>query len=353
MAEVILNDIKKDFGKSTVINNVSIEIKEGDFCVFVGPSGCGKSTLLRIIAGLETPTNGSIIINSKDVTSVDPANRGIGMVFQNYALYPHMTVEENMSFGMRMNNAPKIEIKKKVQEAAKILQLSDLMKRKPASLSGGQRQRVAIGRAIVKGSKVFLFDEPLSNLDAELRVEMRIELTRLHKELGATIIYVTHDQTEAMTMADKIVILKDGCVEQIGKPLELYDNPNNRFVAGFLGSPSMNFLEAKFDGQNLTIPSLEDISIKKFPRLNKKSSKYTIGVRPQDVILKKTNKGKKIELVENLGNLSFCHIKLLKDCYLVSESNNKENLSPGDTIQVKLNENSLYFFEENSGVRIR
>ena len=353
MAEVILNDIKKDFGKSTVINNVSIEIKEGDFCVFVGPSGCGKSTLLRIIAGLETPTNGSIIINSKDVTSVDPANRGIGMVFQNYALYPHMTVEENMSFGMRMNNAPKIEIKKKVQEAAKILQLSDLMKRKPASLSGGQRQRVAIGRAIVKGSKVFLFDEPLSNLDAELRVEMRIELTRLHKELGATIIYVTHDQTEAMTMADKIVILKDGCVEQIGKPLELYDNPNNRFVAGFLGSPSMNFLEAKFDGKNLTIPSLEDISIKKFPRLYKKSSKYTIGVRPQDVILKKTNKGKKIELVENLGNLSFCHIKLLKDCYLVSESNNKENLSPGDTIRVKLNENSLYFFEENSGVRIR
>ena len=209
MAEVILKEVKKDFGKSTVINAVSIKIEEGDFCVIVGPSGCGKSTLLRIIAGLETPTNGSIIINSKAVTTVDPANRGIGMVFQNYALYPHMTVEENMSFGLRMNNAPRTKIKKKVEEAASILQLTELMKRKPASLSGGQRQRVAIGRAIVKGSKVFLFDEPLSNLDAELRVEMRIELTRLHKELGATIIYVTHDQTEAMTMADKIVVLRD------------------------------------------------------------------------------------------------------------------------------------------------
>ena len=220
MAEVILKEVKKDFGKSTVINAVSIKIEEGDFCVIVGPSGCGKSTLLRIIAGLETPTNGSIIINSKDVTTVDPANRGIGMVFQNYALYPHMTVEDNMSFGLRMNNAPRTKIKKKVEEAASILQLTELMKRKPASLSGGQRQRVAIGRAIVKGSKVFLFDEPLSNLDAELRVEMRIELTRLHKELGATIIYVTHDQTEAMTMADKIVVLRDGCIEQIGKPLE-------------------------------------------------------------------------------------------------------------------------------------
>ena len=190
MAEVILKEVTKDFGKSTVINDVSIKINEGDFCVIVGPSGCGKSTLLRIIAGLEIPTYGSIIINSKDVTTVDPANRGIGMVFQNYALYPHMTVEENMSFGLRMNNAPKNKINKRVGEAAKILQLTELMKRKPASLSGGQRQRVAIGRAIVKGSKVFLFDEPLSNLDAELRVEMRIELTRLHKELGATIIYV-------------------------------------------------------------------------------------------------------------------------------------------------------------------
>ena len=196
---------------------------------------------------METPTSGSIIINSKDVTAIDPANRGIGMVFQNYALYPHMTVEDNMSFGLRMNNAPKTTIKKKVGEAAKILKLTELMTRKPASLSGGQRQRVAIGRAIVKGSNVFLFDEPLSNLDAELRVEMRIELTRLHKELGATIIYVTHDQTEAMTMADKIVVLRNGCVEQIGDPLELYSNPDNKFVAGFLGSPSMNFLEAKFD----------------------------------------------------------------------------------------------------------
>ena len=320
MAEVILKEVTKDFGKSTVINDVSIKINEGDFCVIVGPSGCGKSTLLRIIAGLEIPTYGSIIINSKDVTTVDPANRGIGMVFQNYALYPHMTVEENMSFGLRMNNAPKNKINKRVGEAAKILQLTELMKRKPASLSGGQRQRVAIGRAIVKGSKVFLFDEPLSNLDAELRVEMRIELTRLHKELGATIIYVTHDQTEAMTMADKIVVLRDGCVEQVGKPLELYANPDNKFVAGFLGSPSMNFLEAKFDGKDLKIPYLENLKIKKFPKLSKENLKVTIGVRPQDVLFKRSTKGKKIEFVENLGNLSIYHLRLDKNNSLLSES---------------------------------
>ena len=353
MAEVILKEVKKDFGKSTVINDVSIKINEGDFCVIVGPSGCGKSTLLRIIAGLETPTSGSIIINSKEVTKVDPANRGVGMVFQNYALYPHMTVEENMSFGLRMNNAPKTKINKRVGEAAKILQLTELMKRKPASLSGGQRQRVAIGRAIVKGSKVFLFDEPLSNLDAELRVEMRIELTRLHKELGATIIYVTHDQTEAMTMADKIVVLRDGCVEQVGKPLELYANPDNKFVAGFLGSPSMNFLEAKFDGKDLKIPSLENLKIKKFPKLSKENSKVTIGVRPQDVLFKRSTKGKKIEFVENLGNLSIYHLRLDKSHSLLSESNNKESLATGEIIQITLNEKSLYFFDQNSGLRIR
>ena len=353
MSEVILNEIKKDFGKSTVINDVSIKIKEGEFCVFVGPSGCGKSTLLRIIAGLETPTSGSILINSIEVTKVDPANRGIGMVFQNYALYPHMSVEENMSFGLRMNNAPKNEINRKVREAAKILQLTELMKRKPASLSGGQRQRVAIGRAIVKGSKVFLFDEPLSNLDAELRVEMRIELTRLHKELGATIIYVTHDQTEAMTMADKIVVLRDGCVEQIGEPLKLYSNPENKFVAGFLGSPSMNFLDAKFDGNDLKIPSLDNFKINKFPSLIKKKSKIIIGVRPQDVLLKKSTKGKKIDFIENLGNLSFYHTRLAKDNYLISESNNKKSLPKGETIQVTLNEKTLYFFDQNSGRRIR
>ena len=252
-----------------------------------------------------------------------------------------------------MNNAPKNKINKRVGEAAKILQLTELMKRKPASLSGGQRQRVAIGRAIVKGSKVFLFDEPLSNLDAELRVEMRIELTRLHKELGATIIYVTHDQTEAMTMADKIVVLRDGCVEQVGKPLELYANPDNKFVAGFLGSPSMNFLEAKFDGKDLKIPSLENLKIKKFPKLSKENSKVTIGVRPQDVLFKRSTKGKKIEFVENLGNLSIYHLRLDKSHSLLSEANNKESLAPGEIIQITLNEKSLYFFDQNSGLRIR
>ena len=235
MATLEIKKVRKNYGTLEVIHGIDLFINNGEFCVLVGPSGCGKSTLLRMIAGLEQITKGDILIDNQVVNNISAARRGLAMVFQSYALYPHMTVEDNMSFGLRMNNAPKTKINKKVGEAAKILQLTELMKRKPASLSGGQRQRVAIGRAIVKGSKVFLFDEPLSNLDAELRVEMRIELTRLHKELGATIIYVTHDQTEAMTMADKIVVLRDGCVEQIGKPLELYANPDNKFVAGSAG----------------------------------------------------------------------------------------------------------------------
>ena len=244
MSGVKLGAVIKKYGQSQVIHGVDLEVADGEFCVFVGPSGCGKSTLLRMIAGLEETTAGRIEIGTRDVTRVDPAERGIAMVFQTYALYPHMTVEENMGFGLKMNGVARSDIAAKVGEASRILKLDDYLKRKPKALSGGQRQRVAIGRAIVRGPDVFLFDEPLSNLDAELRVEMRVEIARLHKELGATMIYVTHDQVEAMTLADRIVVLNAGKVAQVGRPMELYNDPDNTFVAGFIGSPQMNFLKA-------------------------------------------------------------------------------------------------------------
>ena len=235
MTGVVMKDVVKRYGEVQVIHGINLEIKDGEFCVFVGPSGCGKSTLLRMIAGLEETTQGSMSIGDRDVTRMDPAERGVAMVFQTYALYPHMTVRDNMGFGLKMNGHPKAEIIQKVAEATQILKLEEYLDRKPAALSGGQRQRVSIGRAIVRGPEVFLFDEPLSNLDAELRVEMRVEIARLHKEIGATMVYVTHDQVEAMTLADKIVVLRKGRIEQVGAPLELYRNPDNKFVAGFIG----------------------------------------------------------------------------------------------------------------------
>ena len=257
MSGVTLSNITKKYGEVQVIHGIDLEIKDGEFCVFVGPSGCGKSTLLRMVAGLEDTTGGAISIGARDVTREDPARRGVAMVFQTYALYPHMTVQENMGFGLRMNGHPKHEIAQKVAEASRILKLDDYLKRKPAALSGGQRQRVSIGRAIVRGPEVFLFDEPLSNLDAELRVEMRVEIARLHKEIGATMIYVTHDQVEAMTLADKIVVLRGGVVEQVGAPMDLYRDPDNKFVAGFIGSPAMNFLSAAVKEGVVDVPGLE------------------------------------------------------------------------------------------------
>ena len=245
MPGVRLNGVEKSFGIAKVIHGVSMEIEHGDFAVFVGPSGCGKSTLLRMIAGLEETTAGKVEIEGRDVTHEEPARRGVAMVFQSYALYPHLTVFENMAFSLRLARAPRSELMAKVGEAARILRLEEHLQKKPSQLSGGQRQRVAIGRAIVREPKVFLFDEPLSNLDAELRVQMRLEVARLHKQIGATMIYVTHDQVEAMTLADKIFVLQNGIVRQSGRPLDLYDDPNNRFVAGFIGSPSMNFASGK------------------------------------------------------------------------------------------------------------
>src|SRR6267154_2727301 len=250
MTKLVLDKVSKRFDTTEVMHGVSLDINPGEFVVFVGPSGCGKSTLLRMIAGLETVTAGSVLIDDERINNVPPARRGIAMVFQSYALYPHMSVYENLSFGLRTLWATKSEIATKVAKAAKVLQIEPLLQRKPRQLSGGQRQRVAIGRAIVRDPRIFLFDEPLSNLDAELRVQMRVEIAALHKELGTTMIYVTHDQVEAMTLADRIVVLRLGGVELIGSPLELYNQPINKFVAGFIGSPKMNFLNVKVTGTN-------------------------------------------------------------------------------------------------------
>jgi multiple sugar transport system ATP-binding protein len=250
MASLKLKGVQKRFGKVDVIRNVDLDIADGEFVVFVGPSGCGKSTLLRMIAGLEDISGGELHIDGKLCNDAEPRERGIAMVFQSYALYPHLTVAENMGFGLSLNKTPKPEIEKRVGEAARILKLEHLLDRKPSQLSGGQRQRVAIGRAIIRKPTVFLFDEPLSNLDAALRMDMRMEIAKLHKELGATMVYVTHDQVEAMTLADKIVVLEGGVVQQIGAPIDIYKRPANRFVAGFIGSPKMNFMDVMVKGVN-------------------------------------------------------------------------------------------------------
>ena len=309
MAQVELRNVNKSFGKTEVIHNVDLEIEKGEFVVFVGPSGCGKSTLLRLIAGLETLSSGEIIIADMPVKDLPPSKRGIAMVFQSYALYPHMTVFNNMAFSLNLQGMTKNEIKNRVDSAAKILQMEHLLERRPAALSGGQRQRVAIGRAIVRNPEVFLFDEPLSNLDAALRHDTRVEIAKLHNQLGATTIYVTHDQVEAMTLADKIVVLKDGEVMQVGSPMDLFNNPANEFVAGFLGSPKMNFFDgiivakngsagtADFKGEGIEIKNIKLVSQKK-----EKSETVRLGVRPQH--LKIDPKGiinGKIMLIEKLG----------------------------------------------------
>ena len=285
MAEVQLTDITKSFSAVDVIKGVDLKIEHGEFVVFVGPSGCGKSTLLRLIAGLETVSGGRVLIAGQDVTQVAPAKRGVAMVFQSYALFPHMTVAENISFGLRLADTPKAEIETQVRKVADTLQLTPLLHRRPKQLSGGQRQRVAIGRAIIRNPKVFLFDEPLSNLDAALRNQMRIEIARLHAELKSTMIYVTHDQIEAMTLADRIVVLNGGMIEQVGSPMELYQRPRNLFVAGFIGSPKMNFLSGTVvrNGKEFAV----DLGDFKFPLIPAKQiaegQRITLGFRPEDV----------------------------------------------------------------------
>ncbi|MEO1909025.1 MAG: sn-glycerol-3-phosphate ABC transporter ATP-binding protein UgpC [Paracoccus sp. (in: a-proteobacteria)] len=351
MSGVQLTRVTKDFGPVRVIHGVDLDIRQGEFCVFVGPSGCGKSTLLRMIAGLEETTEGQIRIEDEDVTDAEPADRGVAMVFQTYALYPHMTVAQNMGFGLKMNRHPKAEIAAKVAEASRILKLDPLLERKPAALSGGQRQRVAIGRAIVRGPKVFLFDEPLSNLDAELRVEMRAEIARLHREIKATMIYVTHDQVEAMTMADKIVVLRAGRIEQVGSPMELYDDPDNRFVAGFIGSPAMNFVAGRVQGGQVVTPAFDGPLDRQSPNLMD-GRKVEIGLRPDTLQL--TDHGNfRVDLAENLGGVTYAHLTAPSGEKLVVQTTRRLDPAGGGTVGVTMDPAQAYFFDAESGMRLR
>ena len=322
MADVVLKNVDKRFDKNTVVHNVNLEINDREFVVLVGPSGCGKSTTLRMIAGLEEVTSGEIHIDGKRVNDVPPKDRDIAMVFQNYALYPHMTVYENMAFGLKLRKYPRSEIEARVNETAGILGIGHLLARKPKALSGGERQRVAVGRAIVRKPKVFLFDEPLSNLDAKLRVQMRTEISKLHNSLEATIVYVTHDQVEAMTMGDRIAVMKDGEVQQVAAPLELYEKPANRFVAGFIGSPGMNFLEgrvvfdnghAAFDEGSLQLSIPDGMREALAPWRDRE---VTFGIRPEDITSVDANKDWQearqitatVEVVEPMGSETFLYM---------------------------------------------
>jgi multiple sugar transport system ATP-binding protein len=317
MAEVVLRDIRKAFGRIETIHGVDLDISDKDFVVFVGPSGCGKSTLLRLIAGLEDITSGDLLIGGARVNERTPKDRGIAMVFQSYALYPHMTVYENMAFGLELSKAGKDTIDGKVKEAARILELTPLLDRLPKQLSGGQRQRVAIGRAIVREPKVFLFDEPLSNLDAALRVQMRIEIAKLHSEMGVTMIYVTHDQVEAMTLADKIVVLNAGRVEQVGAPLELYHRPRNLFVAGFIGSPQMNFIDSQVlstdsSGVKVALPGGGSVVAKVSGAGLATGETVKLGIRPEHLMEGQGEGAIKgdVDVVEELGESHFLYVRI-------------------------------------------
>jgi lactose/L-arabinose transport system ATP-binding protein len=318
-----------------VIHGVDLDIQEGAFVVFVGPSGCGKSTLLRMIAGLEDVTDGEIIIKGRDVTDLDPSDRGIAMVFQSYALYPHMSVRDNLAFGLRMARTRAVEIDRRVAQAAAILKIDHLLDRRPGQLSGGQRQRVAIGRAIVREPDVFLFDEPLSNLDAELRVSMRIEIARLHRELGNTMIYVTHDQTEAMTLADQIVVLRNGRVEQSGTPREIYENPQNMFVAGFIGSPRMNFLDVVCQARNLLQIGRHDLDAEGLPAGVPVGTSCKLGIRPEHIVLSDQSDsliGARVEFFEYLGGTRFVYCTLDDGQSVVVEHRDDRDVEPGQPI---------------------
>src|SRR3954452_5202583 len=353
MASVGIRDVKKAFGTTHVIHGVNISIADGEFVVLVGPSGCGKSTLLRMIAGLENITGGEIRIGDRLVNNVPPKERDIAMVFQNYALYPHMTVAANMGFSLKLRSAPKSEIDQRVERAANILGLKPLLERYPRQLSGGQRQRVAMCRAIVRDPQVFLFDEPLSNLDAKLRVAMRTEIRELHQRLKTTTVYVTHDQIEAMTMADKIVVMHDGIVEQIGTPLELYDRPDNQFVAGFIGSPAMNFLKgqvksngrASFEGPNgVTLPLVGAP-----PNSDGRPAVY--GVRPEHFTIADDGAEAEIVVVEPTGSETQVFAKLGGQ-QVVAVFRERHQLNPGDKVRLKPNPALVHLFDETTGKRL-
>jgi multiple sugar transport system ATP-binding protein len=356
MANLNLKAIKKSYGKTNVIKGVDIDIESGEFVVFVGPSGCGKSTLLRMIAGLEDITDGDLMIDDKRVNDLQPKEREIAMVFQSYAIFPHMTVRENVGFGLTVSGVGKEEKERRVNEAARILQMEHLLDRKPNQLSGGQRQRVAIGRAIVRDPKVFLFDEPLSNLDAALRMDMRMEISKLHQNLDATMIYVTHDQVEAMTLADKIVVLKEGEVQQIGSPMELFHNPVNRFVAGFLGSPSMNFVDVTVldvNEKRVTVSSsvLDPVDV---PLERVKCSRLAVGqsvelgIRPQYFKPEHGNQGGalhgKVSLSERLGTETVLNITLADGNMVIASISQDQQFEMGEEISLHFEADSVHIF---------
>ena len=354
MAGVVLENIRKSYGNVDVIKGVDLEINDGEFTVFVGPSGCGKSTLLRMIAGLEDISAGDMVIGEKRVNDLPPKDRSVAMVFQSYAIFPHMTVRENIGFGLTIAKTPKAEKDSKVQEAARILQMEHLLDRRPSQLSGGQRQRVAIGRAITRKPEVFLFDEPLSNLDAALRMDMRMEIGKLHQQLGATMIYVTHDQVEAMTLADKIVVLKDGEVMQAGAPMDLYHNPKNLFVAGFLGAPSMNFSIVdivKIDGEHITVKSdaIAQTVVNAQGRSFAVGDKATLGLRPQYLSIVDAPAASMtgtVVLTERLGSETVLNIRLTDGSTMIAAIADDQIFDKGQLVGLAFDAAKAHLFDE-------
>jgi multiple sugar transport system ATP-binding protein len=353
MAGLQLKALRKSYGSVEVIKGVDLTVENGEFVVFVGPSGCGKSTLLRMIAGLEEISGGELYINDRLCNAVEPRDRGIAMVFQSYALYPHMTVYDNVGFGLKLAGTPRDVRDRKIREAARILQMEHLLERKPSQLSGGQRQRVAIGRAIVRQPEVFLFDEPLSNLDAALRVDMRMEIAKLHNELGATMIYVTHDQVEAMTLADKIVVLDGGVVQQVGSPIDLYQRPDNLFVAGFIGSPKMNFIPVKVeaaDAAGVTV-SGRDVLEFRIPLRDTTvlpGDTLTLGVRPHDLALAQSGTilGR-VALIERLGNETIVDLELTSGTHWLAVLGGDHALTRGEGLTFEAQPEKAILFDAN------
>jgi multiple sugar transport system ATP-binding protein len=350
MSEIALGNVSKSFGAVEVIKNISFTVEAGEFVVFLGPSGSGKSTLLRMIAGLETIDRGTLTIAGMESQHLAPGQRNVAMVFQNYALYPHMTVRENMAFGLKNIGMPAADIERRVDEAAKILEMDALLDRRPSQLSGGQRQRVAIGRAIVKEPAAFLFDEPLSNLDAALRVRTRVELAELHQRIKATMIYVTHDQTEAMTLGDRIVILNDCKIEQIGTPMEIYTYPASRFVAGFIGSPAMNFLKVVMSGSGENaVATLGDGSRVAMSVVVPGSGRYELGIRPEAVRVSEgtgdtTGEAK---VVEHLGDRTLVYMTLKDGTQITAQDTGRSTVAPGDRVALEFDTSQLHLFDES------
>jgi multiple sugar transport system ATP-binding protein len=358
MANVELRSVKKRYGSVEAIHNLDLTVNEGEFCALLGPSGCGKSTLLRMIAGLEAVTEGSILIGGVDVTNMPPAKRRIAMVFQSYALYPHMTVRQNIGFSLRVAKAPRDVMEKRVADVARMLQLENLLDRRPAQLSGGQRQRVAIGRALVREPQVFLFDEPLSNLDAMLRVQMRVEIAKLHQDLKTTMIYVTHDQVEAMTLADKIVVLDHGVISQVGTPMELYNKPANKFVASFIGSPTMNFVAAEAKSASgkdavVNLPGGHELKLTTQRGLNQPGT-VEVGIRPEHVRLSAPNDpsaslGGTVQLLERLGNATIMYVNTDAG-QIVVQDDGDTTAKTGDNVSVIFDPSRVHLFSQNATV---